>query len=58
MNLDIIIFSDLTCGQQIKFAIKILLKLVLILGFLYLFICALGFLSDAFQLVGGRKYLQ
>uniref|UniRef100_A0A7N8XLA1 Sodium-dependent phosphate transport protein 2B n=1 Tax=Mastacembelus armatus TaxID=205130 RepID=A0A7N8XLA1_9TELE len=30
------------------------LKIVLLFGFLYLFICSLGILSSAFQLVGGK----
>ncbi|KAK7103201.1 sodium-dependent phosphate transport protein 2B-like [Littorina saxatilis] len=30
-------------------------KLILVLGFLYLFICSLDFLSSAFKLLGGKK---
>lgn len=33
----------------------ICLKIVFLLGLLYLFICSLGFLSDAFKLLGGKK---
>lgn len=32
-----------------------IVKLVLLLGLLYLFICSLDVLSSAFQLVGGKK---
>ena len=31
-----------------------LLKFITLLGLLYLFICSLGFLGDAFKLLGGR----
>lgn len=31
-----------------------IMKLVLLLGLLYLFICSLDVLSSAFQLVGGK----
>lgn len=30
-------------------------KMILLLGFLYLFVCSLDILSSAFQLVGGMK---
>lgn len=33
-----------------------LVKLVLLLGLLYLFICSLDVLSSAFQLVGGKTH--
>lgn len=32
-----------------------IMKLVLLLGLLYLFICSLDVLSSAFQLVGGKE---
>lgn len=32
-----------------------IVKLVLLLGLLYIFICSLDVLSSAFQLVGGKK---
>lgn len=33
-----------------------IVKLVLLLGLLYLFICSLDILSSAFQLVGGKTH--
>lgn len=47
-------WEELSCCQKITYIITVLLKVVFIFGFLYLFICSLGFLSDAFQLVGGK----
>ncbi|XP_033754279.1 sodium-dependent phosphate transport protein 2B-like isoform X2 [Pecten maximus] len=38
-------------GKQI---ISIILKILIVFGFLYLFICALGFLGNAFKLLGGK----
>ncbi|XP_076111073.1 sodium-dependent phosphate transport protein 2B-like [Mytilus galloprovincialis] len=40
--------------RQDNFLMTVLIKIAFIFGFLYLFICALGFLGDAFQLVGGK----
>lgn len=47
-------WSDLdTCGK-VKRVLVSVVKLILLLGFLYLFICSLDVLSSAFQLVGGK----
>uniref|UniRef100_A0A914XIM3 Sodium-dependent phosphate transport protein 2B n=1 Tax=Plectus sambesii TaxID=2011161 RepID=A0A914XIM3_9BILA len=45
---------DLTCCQRIKHVLVVVLKIVSLIGLLYLFICSLGLLSDSFQLVGGK----
>jgi len=48
--------SELTTGQK---AVRVLWhyfgKVVLLLAFLYVFICSLSFLGDSFQLLGGKK---
>ncbi|XP_021379151.1 sodium-dependent phosphate transport protein 2B-like [Mizuhopecten yessoensis] len=41
-------------GAKCKQIISIIFKIFVVFGFLYLFICALGFLGDAFKLVGGK----
>ncbi|CAC5385633.1 SLC34A [Mytilus coruscus] len=48
------LMMDMTVCNRFIYLITVLLKIVLIFGFLYLFICALGFLSNAFKLVGGK----
>ncbi|CAN9500234.1 unnamed protein product [Ophioblennius macclurei] len=47
-------WSDLDTKGKIWRVVTSVGKLVLLLGFLYLFICSLDILSSAFQLVGGR----
>ncbi|KAM8879013.1 solute carrier family 34 member 2a isoform 2-T3 [Spinachia spinachia] len=42
-----------TKGKVLRVLVSVL-KLILLLGFLYLFICSLDILSSAFQLVGGK----
>ncbi|XP_040043586.1 solute carrier family 34 member 2a [Gasterosteus aculeatus] len=42
-----------TKGKALRVLVSVL-KLILLLGFLYLFICSLDILSSAFQLVGGK----
>ncbi|XP_052063020.1 sodium-dependent phosphate transport protein 2B-like [Mytilus californianus] len=44
----------MTVCNRFTYLLTVLLKIILIFGFLYLFICALGFLSNAFKLVGGK----
>ncbi|KAJ8271182.1 hypothetical protein COCON_G00100410 [Conger conger] len=47
-------WAELDCGGK---ALRILVsgaKLLLLVGFLYLFVCSLDILSSAFQLVGGK----
>ncbi|XP_013856392.1 sodium-dependent phosphate transport protein 2B [Austrofundulus limnaeus] len=47
-------WSDLDTGGKIKRVLTAIVKLILLLGLLYLFICSLDILSSAFQLVGGK----
>ncbi|XP_030583334.1 solute carrier family 34 member 2b [Archocentrus centrarchus] len=47
-------WSELDTKGKILRVLTALLKLVLLLGLLYMFICSLDVLSSAFQLVGGR----
>nr|XP_046248671.1 solute carrier family 34 member 2b [Scatophagus argus] len=47
-------WSDLDTKGKIMRVLTAVVKLVLLLGFLYLFICSLDILSSAFQLVGGK----
>ena len=41
------------CGRVKRVAL-VTLKIILLLGLLYLFICSLDFLSSAFRLLGGK----
>lgn len=47
-------WSELDTNGKIKRVLTGIVKLVLLLGLLYLFICSLDVLSSAFQLVGGK----
>ncbi|XP_017278870.1 solute carrier family 34 member 2b [Kryptolebias marmoratus] len=47
-------WSDLDTKGKIMRVLTALVKLVLLIGLLYLFICSLDILSSAFQLVGGK----
>ncbi|XP_071079903.1 sodium-dependent phosphate transport protein 2C-like [Haliotis cracherodii] len=47
-------WSELNCGELVFRLGKYLIGILLILGFLYLFICSLDFLSSAFKLLGGK----
>ncbi|KAM9796732.1 sodium-dependent phosphate transport protein 2B-like [Syngnathus typhle] len=47
-------WSDLDTKGKIMRVLTSIIKLVLLLGLLYLFICSLDVLSSAFQLVGGK----
>uniref|UniRef100_A0A7N8Y4R4 Sodium-dependent phosphate transport protein 2B n=1 Tax=Mastacembelus armatus TaxID=205130 RepID=A0A7N8Y4R4_9TELE len=49
-----IMWSELDTKGKIMRVLTGVLKIVLLFGFLYLFICSLGILSSAFQLVGGK----
>ena len=40
--------------EKSTFVAKILIKFLMLMGLLYLFICSLGLLSDAFRLLGGK----
>lgn len=49
-----LIFPDLSTAGKVKRVLwDYIGKIVLLLGFLYLFICSLDFLSNAFRLIGG-----
>ena len=45
---------ELTIGGKVKLVGRTLMKIVCLLGLLYLFICSLNFLSSAFRLLGGK----
>ncbi|XP_008405759.1 solute carrier family 34 member 2b [Poecilia reticulata] len=47
-------WSELDTRGKIMRVLTAIVKLILLLGLLYLFICSLDVLSSAFQLVGGR----
>ncbi|XP_067893325.1 solute carrier family 34 member 2b [Heterodontus francisci] len=47
-------WSDLNTGAKILRVLTAAVKIVLLVGFLYLFVCSLDILSSAFQLVGGK----
>jgi len=50
--------TDLTTAGKVKRIVwDYLGKVLLLLTFLYLFICSLDFLSNAFRLIGGRHQL-
>ena len=45
----------MTSGEKVQRVGINIVKFVTLLGLLYLFICSLDFLSQAFRLVGGRS---
>ena len=47
------ISTDKNMGEKLQAVIGVSLKIVCVLGLLYLFICSLDFLSSAFRLLGG-----
>ncbi|XP_045603191.2 sodium-dependent phosphate transport protein 2B isoform X2 [Procambarus clarkii] len=47
-------WEDLTGTQKVKRVLINISKVVLVLGFLYLFICSLDFLSSSFRLIAGK----
>ncbi|XP_046575606.1 LOW QUALITY PROTEIN: sodium-dependent phosphate transport protein 2A-like [Haliotis rubra] len=47
-------WAELNCAELIFRLCKYILGVALILGFLYMFICSLDFLSSAFKLLGGK----
>ncbi|GCC26409.1 sodium-dependent phosphate transport protein 2B-like [Chiloscyllium punctatum] len=47
-------WSELSTAQKVVRVLTAVLKLALLLGFLYVFVCSLDILSSAFQLVGGK----
>ncbi|XP_060616980.2 sodium-dependent phosphate transport protein 2A [Anolis sagrei] len=53
-NMDEVQRPELGKGARTKSILTTLLKVPLMLGFLYLFVCSLDVLSSAFQLAGGK----
>lgn len=49
------VLPDLDTKGKIMRVVMAIVKLALLLGLLYLFICSLDVLSSAFQLVGGER---
>ena len=47
-------WAQLTPAERAKMVVSILLRLCVIIGALYFFICSLSFLADGFRLVGGK----
>lgn len=47
-------WSELDGAGKVKRVIITMMKVVLLLGLLYMFICSLSFLSSAFRLLGGK----
>jgi len=47
-------WSELDGKSKVKRVTTLLVKITLLIGLLYLFICSLSFLSSAFRLLGGR----
>uniref|UniRef100_UPI00398F7E70 sodium-dependent phosphate transport protein 2B-like isoform X2 n=1 Tax=Pristiophorus japonicus TaxID=55135 RepID=UPI00398F7E70 len=47
-------WSELNTGGKILRVLVVVLKIALLIGFLYMFVCSLDILSSAFQLVGGK----
>ncbi|KAK3595933.1 hypothetical protein CHS0354_032441 [Potamilus streckersoni] len=55
LQVDFTPFSELSaCGKFNRVLWHYIGKFLLLLGLLYLFICSLGFLGDAFKLLGGK----
>lgn len=53
-----IFVTELSTTKRTILLISIFVKTVVLLVFVYFFICALGFLTDAFQLLGGKQILK
>ncbi|XP_046570773.1 sodium-dependent phosphate transport protein 2B-like [Haliotis rubra] len=47
-------WNEMTGQEKLKRVVINILKVVLLLGLLYMFICSLDFLSSAFRLLGGK----
>ena len=46
-------FTALNTQQRVKFVFFLIVKIILLIVFMYFFICSLDFLSSAFRLLGG-----
>ena len=51
---NVIAFAEMTSSEKLYDVGTILLRLILLFGLLYFFICSLTVLSDAFRLLGGE----
>ncbi|XP_060069023.1 sodium-dependent phosphate transport protein 2B-like [Ylistrum balloti] len=47
-------FKEMNGNEKVVFVLWVILRIILFLGFLYLFVCSLDFLSSAFRLLGGH----
>lgn len=47
-------WKEKTCKEKLMSVLMVIAKIVVLLGLLYLFICSLDFLSNAFRLLGGK----
>jgi sodium-dependent phosphate cotransporter len=48
-------WNEMDGGEKVKHVALILLKLCVVLGSLYMFICSLSFLANGFRLIAGRQ---
>ena len=48
-------YIELTSNGKVLRVLGAFMKIALLLGLLYLFICSLSFLSSAFRLLGGKR---
>ena len=51
-------WSELDTAGRVKRALWTSVKIILLIGMLYLFICSLSFLTSAFRLLGGKKQVK
>ncbi|KAF0305913.1 Sodium-dependent phosphate transport protein 2B [Amphibalanus amphitrite] len=51
-------WADMTTSERVQRVVINIVKIITLLSLLYLFICSLDFLSQAFRLVGGRTASQ
>ncbi|XP_060597383.1 sodium-dependent phosphate transport protein 2B-like [Ruditapes philippinarum] len=55
LEVDFTPWSELSTGGKVKRILwHYICKIILLLGFLFIFICSLSFLGDAFKLLGGK----
>lgn len=47
-------WKEKSCSQKMMTLLQYVIKIAVLIGLLYLFICSLGLLSDAFRLLGGK----
>ncbi|KAF0305064.1 Sodium-dependent phosphate transport protein 2B [Amphibalanus amphitrite] len=51
-------WAEMTTKERVQRVVINIVKIITLLGLLYLFICSLDFLSQAFRLIGGRSASQ